>query len=157
MYNQQRSYFVYFVAGLTTGTNSNAHLWWRGLAMCTILCVVWRGFGFGLAAPISPSLPPYYILSVRIVGVAYWWDRASNTLSIVVTRGIRVSARDCEKGGGNPNIRSLRDPSCDTAQAFVCERANRGGFLSLGLFRDVGLAFPTGPYVTARGSSFGMR
>ena len=98
--NSDAHILVILVAGLTTGTNSNAHLWWQGLTMCTILCVVWRGFGFGLAAPISSSLPPHYILSVRIVGVAFWCDRASSTLSVVLMRGIRVSARDCEVGGG---------------------------------------------------------
>ena len=91
---------VILVAGLTTGTNSNAHLWRHGLTMCTILCVVWRGFGFGLAAPISSSLPPHYILSVRIVGVAFWCDRASSTLNVVLMRGIRVT-RVITRWGGN--------------------------------------------------------
>ncbi len=62
--NSDAHILIILVAGLTTGTNSNANLWWQGLTMCTILCVVWRGFGFGLAAPISSSLSPPYILSV---------------------------------------------------------------------------------------------
>ena len=106
--NSDAHILVILVAGLTTGTNSNAHLWWQGLTMCTILCVVWRGLGSAWSR-LSP-LTPLYILSGRVVGVGYWRDRASRTLSIVLTRGIRVSARD------------------------------HGGFLSLGLFRDVGLA-----------------
>jgi hypothetical protein len=49
--------------------------------MCTILCVIWQGFGFGLPRP-SP-------LPVVIVGVG-------PRLKYVKYCGITVSARDCE-------------------------------------------------------------
>ena len=68
VYQPRHPYFVYFCGGFDQGYKRQRAPVVVGLTICTI-CASWREFGFGLAAPIFPSLPPHYILTIRIVGV----------------------------------------------------------------------------------------
>ena len=103
VYKQRRLYFGYFGGGVDHGYKQQHTplVAWIDNVYNPLrrLAGIWIRLGRAYLLFTSTTLYPV----CQDCGGPYWCDRASSTLIVVMMRGIRVSARDCEVwvcGGG---------------------------------------------------------